>query len=66
VAQEFIDAGERRVVIHQRGTATGRSTGIAGTLDFFQVLEVNEDGQIARVREYERREQALQAVGLAE
>lgn len=60
-AQEFIDAGRGRVVIHQRGAAIGRTTGIADTLDFFQLWELGSDSQIARIREYETREEALAA-----
>src|SRR3954469_7478564 len=36
-AQEFIDGGNGRVVVRQRGNATGRTTGVAGTAEFFQV-----------------------------
>ena len=63
---EFIDAGERRVLIHQHGTGTGRATGIALTLDFFQIWEMGRDGAVIRVREYERREDALEAAALTE
>ena len=63
---EVIDAGERRVVVHQRGTGTGRTTGITQTLTFFQIWEMRGDGLIQRVREYERRGDALEAVGLSE
>ena len=63
---EFVDAGERGVVVHQRGTGTGRATGITQTLTFFQVWEVDENGMVCRVREYERREDALKAAGLSE
>jgi ketosteroid isomerase-like protein len=63
---EFIDAGGGGVVVHQRGTGTGRTTGIVYTLDFFQIWDVGSDGLVVRVREYERREDALEAAGLQE
>ncbi len=65
-AVEFIDAGERRVLIHQHGSGTGRATGIVLTRDFFQIWEMRSDGLVIRVREYERREEALEAAGLPE
>ena len=63
---EFIDAGGGSVVVHQRGTGTGRTTGIVVTLDFFQIWDVGNDGLVVRVREYERREDALKAAGLSD
>ncbi len=63
---EFIDAGEGGTVIHQHGTGTGRVTGIVLTRDFFQIWETDSDGLVVRVREYERREDALEAAGLSE
>jgi ketosteroid isomerase-like protein len=61
-AQEFVEAGEGCVVVHQRGIATGRTTGISsGNFDFFQVWEVGSDGLIVRVREFEEQEDALDA-----
>ena len=66
VAQEFIDAGDGRVVVHQRGTAKGRATGIAGSRDFFQVWEIGDGGLVVRVSEFYERQDALEAVGLRE
>ena len=63
---EFIDAGESCVVVHVRGHGHGRTTHIEGMLAFFQVHEVGSDGLIVRIREYERREDALEATGLSE
>ena len=65
-ARGDIDAGERRVLIHQHGSGTGRATGIVLTRDFFQIWEMRSDGLVIRVREYERREDALEAAGLSE
>lgn len=65
-ALEFIDAGGGSVVVHQHGTGKGRATEITFTLDFFQIWEVGSDGLVVRVREYERREEALEAAGLSE
>jgi hypothetical protein len=44
-AQEFIDVGESRVLVHQRGAGTGLLTRIAGETDFFQ-----ESGSMSGVR----------------
>jgi ketosteroid isomerase-like protein len=66
---EFIDAGGGRIVIHQRGRAAGKSTRIAteqGIIDFFQVWELRDDGRVASVREFDAREEALEAAGLSE
>lgn len=63
-ALEFIDAGEGRVLIHQRGTGTGTASGITQSLDFFQIWEVSQDGLVRSVQEYERRADALDAAGL--
>jgi hypothetical protein len=63
---EFTDAGERRVLVHQRGTGIGRTMGITQTLEFFQIWEMDSDGLVRRVSEYERREDALEAAGLPE
>jgi hypothetical protein len=43
-----------------------RSTEIASTRDFFQAWEIGSDGLVVRVREYESRQQALEAAGLRE
>ena len=65
-AQEFVVAGDGHVMVHQRGRSVGRTTRIEGTMDFFQVWEFGADGLVDRVCEYESREDALKAVGLAE
>ncbi len=63
-AQDYTDAGEGRVIIHQRGTGAGRTTKISDSFDFWQIWEVREDGLVAHVREFEQREDAFRAVGL--
>ena len=65
-SKEFIDAGKGRFFAHLQGTAIGRSTDLTFMLDFFHVQERGADGLIARVYEYESREQALEAAGLSE
>lgn len=60
----IVNAGERCVVVHQRGSYAGRATRIEGTIDFFQVWEFGANGLVVRVREYESREDALNAAGL--
>lgn len=63
--QDLLDAGDGRIIVHQRGRHVGRTTKIEGTMDFFQVLEIGADGLIVRVHEYESRDAAFAAVGLA-
>jgi ketosteroid isomerase-like protein len=65
-SKEFTDAGNGRFFAHLQGTAVGRATDLTFTLDFFHVQERGADGLIARVHEYERREEALEAAGLSE
>jgi len=65
-SKEFTDAGKGRFFAHLQWTAVGRITDLTFTLDFFHVQERGADGLIARVDEYESREQALEAVGLSE
>ena len=64
--QEFIDAGEGRVVVHQRGRWVGRTTQIEGTRDSFLLWEMGADGFVFRVREYESRQEAFDAAALRE
>jgi ketosteroid isomerase-like protein len=61
--EEFIDAGDRVVVVI-RMRATGRGSGVQVERQDAIVFEVR-DGMTARVDYYNNREQALKAVGLA-
>ena len=65
-SKEFTDAGNGRFFAHLEGTAVGRTTDLTFRLDFFHVQERGADGLIARVSEYERREEALEALGHSE
>jgi SnoaL-like domain len=65
-AQETIDAGEGRYVVRRRGESAGRVSKITDTMEFFQVYELAPDGLVARVREFESREDAFRAAGLEE
>ena len=65
-AREVIEAGDGSVLIRQRGTAIGLTTGITDNLEWFQLWDVGSDGLTTRVREFERREDALEAAGLSE
>ena len=62
--EEFIDAGER-VVFLFRMTATGRGSGVRVERQDAMVFEVR-DGMVVRLDYYNNRQQALEAVGLAE
>ena len=62
--REYIDAGDSAIVVfHQSGT--GRGSGIRTERDFFGVYDL-EDSKVTRYRQYESREEALEAVGLRE
>ncbi len=63
-AQEFIDAGHGRVVVGCRGTGKGKVSEIGVDEDFFQLVEVDGEGLISWIRDFERREDALAAAGL--
>jgi SnoaL-like domain len=58
-ASRFEAAGPGRFLVHQVGTATGRTSGIRGQREFFQVWTLGSDGLVHEVREFETREQAL-------
>jgi ketosteroid isomerase-like protein len=63
-AREFVDAGDSVVIVfRQRGT--GRESGIAIERDFFGVYDLR-GSKVVRYRQYESREEALEAVGLRE
>ena len=62
--EEFIDAGERVVAVVLM-KATGLGSGVALERQDAIVWELR-DGKIVRVDYYNNREQALEAVGLAE
>jgi len=63
-AEEFIDAGDRVVVV-LRMNATGRGSGV--TLDRQDAIVVEmRDRKMVRLDYYNNRKQALQAVGLDE
>lgn len=65
-AQEFIDAGNTKAIIRLRGTTVGRTTRIANTIEFYELVEVGPDGLVRRMRDFEHREDALEASGLSE
>jgi ketosteroid isomerase-like protein len=65
IPEELLDAGEDCVVgvLHVSGRA--KISGISTELRY-AALYTLRDGKIARVREYRERDEALEAVGLAE
>ncbi|MFN2486514.1 MAG: hypothetical protein ABR609_07910, partial [Acidimicrobiia bacterium] len=65
-AQEYIDAGDAAAIVCLRGTTVGRTTRIANTLEFYELVEFGSDGLIRRIRDYEARDDALKAAGLRE
>jgi ketosteroid isomerase-like protein len=65
VVDEITDLANDRVLVELRSEATGRSSGVAGTLPFFAVFALR-DGLIIELDEYLNRSEALKAVGLEE
>ena len=65
VVDEITDVANDRLLAELRSEATGRSSGVAGTLHFFAVFALR-DGLIFEIDEYPNREEALKAVGLKE
>ena len=62
--REFIDAGDSVVIVfHQSGI--GRGSGVRAEHEFFGVYDIS-DSRVTRYRQYESREEALEAAGLGE
>lgn len=55
------DLGDGNVLLEQRGTWTGRSSGIGGDFRFFQLWTI-ADGKAVRLQEFETRDEALAAL----
>jgi uncharacterized protein len=62
--REYIDAGDAVVVVF-RQTGTGRISGVRTERDFFGVYDLRES-KVVQFRQYESREEALEAAGLSE
>jgi ketosteroid isomerase-like protein len=62
--REYIDAGESVVVVF-RQTGTGQSSGVRIAQDFFGIYDL-KDAKVVRYRQYESRDEALEAAGLSE
>ena len=62
--REYIDAGDSVVIVF-RQSGTGRSSGVRIERDFFGVYDL-EESKVVRYRQYESREEALEAAGLSE
>jgi ketosteroid isomerase-like protein len=60
--RDCVDAGSGRVIVHQTGHWCGRTSKIEHVRDSFQLWEVNADGLVARVLEWDSRKQALDAL----
>ena len=62
--REYIDAGGSVVIVfHQRGI--GRGSGVRAERDFFGIYDLRYS-KVVRYRQYESREEALEAAGLSE
>ena len=60
--REYLDAGDAVVIVfRQRGT--GRGSGVRIERDFYAVYDLR-DSKVVRFRQYESRDQALEAAGL--
>jgi ketosteroid isomerase-like protein len=63
-AREYIDAGESVVIVF-RQSGVGRGSGVRTERDFFAVYDLR-GSKVARYRQFESREEALEAAGLSE
>jgi uncharacterized protein len=62
--REYVDAGDSVIVVfHQSGI--GRGSGVRAERDFFGVYDLS-DLKVVRFRQYESRNEALEAAGLSE
>jgi ketosteroid isomerase-like protein len=61
---EYIDAGDSVVIVFCQ-SGTGRGSGARTERDFFAVYDLSES-KVVRYRQYESREEALEAAGLSE
>jgi ketosteroid isomerase-like protein len=62
VAAEASELADGRILVRNEGTAVGRTTGIAHDLEFFAVFELDDQGRVCRVREFETRAEAEAAL----
>jgi ketosteroid isomerase-like protein len=63
--EEFTDLGNHRVLVVGRFQGRGRSSGVEVNMRVASVYEVR-DRMVATVRDYESRDEALEAAGLSE
>jgi ketosteroid isomerase-like protein len=59
--EETIESGDRLVCV-QRGTTTGKGSGVRTEIRYACVYTFGDDGRIVELNEYATREEALQAV----
>jgi ketosteroid isomerase-like protein len=64
--REFIQVGERTVIVGFQGIGTGGSSGAGTTMDIWQVWEMREDLVPSQISEFFDRRAALEAAGAEE
>jgi ketosteroid isomerase-like protein len=62
---EVIDTGDERVVIYLRYSGRAKGSGLEVPPEYFAIVAELRGGRMVRAREYETREQALEAVGMS-
>jgi len=62
---EVIDTGDDRVVVYLRYSGRAKGSGLEVPPEYFAIVTELRDGRMVRAREYETREQALEAVGMS-
>jgi ketosteroid isomerase-like protein len=62
---EFVEVGERRVIVWFPVVGTGRASGVRSEMEIWQVWELAEGGMPVRVIEYPDRGAAERAAGVA-
>jgi ketosteroid isomerase-like protein len=67
VAHEYFDGAHGIVVVGFRVDGTGRTSGVKGEMEIWQVWEVrDQDLTVTRVTEFTNRREAVKAAGLSE
>lgn len=62
---EFVEVGERRVIVGFPVVGTGRASGVRIEMEVWQIWKLTEGGMPVRVNEYPDRGAALRAAGVA-
>ena len=65
-AHSYLEASPRCFVVEIEGGGVGRASGAPGAMRVWQVIDLDEDDRVRRVREFTDRAQALAVAGVDE